>query len=110
MTIALRWISSARFQSFSSRGSAEEAFGCGLALSPFVIMTKLLSARKREIALEKVFDSFMLFDLLRNIVILSESLNVSQDSHMNAVNDVVRPEMPVCSGPKAVLIPGCSFQ
>src|SRR6266850_318169 len=106
MTIALRWISSARLQSFSSRDCAGETFGCGLPLSPFVVMIKLLSARKRDIALKKVVDSFMLFGLLRSIVILGESLDVSQDSHVNAMNDVVRPEMPVRGGPKTILIPG----
>jgi len=109
MTIALRWISSARFQIFSSRVSAE-AFGYVLPLSPFVIMTKLLSDKKREIALEKVCDSFMLFDLLRSIVVLGEYLNVSQNSHVNAMNDVVGPQMPVGGRPKTILIPGCSFQ
>src|ERR1700730_7543077 len=110
MTIALRWISSARLQSFSSRDCEGKAFWCGLPLSPFVTMTKLPSARKREIAFEKVVDSFMLFGLLRSIVILCELLNVNEDSHVNAMNDVVRPEMPVRGGPKAILIPGCSFQ
>ena len=91
MTIALRWISSARLQSFSSRDCEGEAFECGLPLSPSVIMTKLVRARKREIALEKVVDSFMLFGLLQSIVNLGESLNVNQDSQVNAVNNVVRP-------------------
>ncbi len=84
--MALLCISSARFQSFSSRGSSGEAFGCGVLLSPFVIMTELLSDKKREIALEKVFDSFMLLDLSRGIVVLGEFLNVRQDSHVNAMN------------------------
>src|SRR6266404_1419527 len=110
MTIALRWISSARCQSFSSRGSAREAFDCGLPLSAFTIMPRVPSDRKREIAGGKVFDRFMLFNLLRSIVIFGETLYVDQDSHVNAMNDVVRPDVPVRGGPKAILIPGCSFQ